>query len=40
MLGVADANIFHKSFSDQTGQLWSPDGRLLATTTQTCYFKA
>lgn len=40
VLGVADANIFHKSFSDQTGQLWSPDGRLLATTTQTCYFKA
>lgn len=40
VLGVADANIFHKSFSDQTGQLWAPSGRLLATTTQTCYFKA
>jgi hypothetical protein len=40
VLGVADANIFHKSFSDQIGQLWAPSGRLLATTTQTCYFKA
>jgi len=31
----ADANIFHK-----TGKLWSPGGRLLATTTQIAYFKA
>jgi acyl-CoA thioesterase len=40
VLGAADANIFHKSFSDQTGELWSPRGRLLATTSQTVYFKA
>lgn len=40
VLGAADANIFHKSFSDQTGELWSPSGRLLATTSQTVYFKA
>lgn len=40
VLGVADANIFHKSFSDQIGQLWSPGGRLLATTSQVVYFKA
>lgn len=40
VLGAADANIFHKSFSDQTGQLWSPGGRLLATTSQVVYFKA
>ncbi len=40
VLGVADANIFHKSFSDQTGELWSPGGRLLATTSQVVYFKA
>lgn len=40
VLGAADAHIFHKSFSDQTGELWSPGGRLLATTTQTVYFKA
>jgi acyl-CoA thioesterase len=40
VLAVADANIFRKSYSDQTGQLWSPNGRLLATTTQIAYFKA
>lgn len=40
VLGAADANIFHKSFSDQTGELWSPSGRLLATTSQVVYFKA
>jgi hypothetical protein len=27
VLGAADANSFHKSFSDQTGELWSPNGR-------------
>ncbi len=26
--------IFHKSFGDQTGELWAPSGRLLATTTR------
>lgn len=40
VLGAADARSFHKSFSDQTGELWSPGGRLLATTSQTVYFKA
>lgn len=40
VLGVADANVFHKSFSDQHGELWSPNGRLLATTHQITYFKA
>lgn len=40
ILATADANIFHRSYGDQTGQLWSPDGRLLATTTQMAYFKA
>jgi acyl-CoA thioesterase len=40
VLAVADANIFHKSYGDQTGKLWSPNGRLLATTTQITYFKA
>jgi acyl-CoA thioesterase len=40
VLAVADANIFHKSYGDQTGKLWSPSGRLLATTTQIAYFKA
>jgi acyl-CoA thioesterase len=40
VLGVADAKIFNKSYSDQNGELWSPQGRLLATTTQIAYFKA
>ena len=40
VLGVADAKIFHKSYGDQNGELWSPSGRLLATTTQITYFKA
>ena len=26
MLAVADAKIFHKSYGDQTGELWSPSG--------------
>jgi acyl-CoA thioesterase len=40
VLAVADARIFHKSYGDQSGELWSPGGRLLATTTQIAYFKA
>ena len=40
VLAVADAKIFHRSYGDQNGELWSPDGRLLATTTQIGYFKA
>jgi acyl-CoA thioesterase len=40
VLAVADGRIFHKSYGDQTGELWSPDGRLLATTHQIAYFKA
>ena len=40
VLAVADARIFHKSYGDQHGELWSPNGRLLATTTQIAYFKA
>jgi acyl-CoA thioesterase len=40
VLAVADAKIFHKSYGDQHGELWSPSGRLLATTTQITFFKA
>jgi len=40
ILAVADASIFHKSYGDQSAELWSPNGRLLATTTQIAYFKA
>ena len=39
VLAVADAKIFHKSYGDQAGELWSPGGRLLATTHQIAYFK-
>ena len=34
LLGVADAKIFTSGFFDQSAELWSPDRRLLATTTQ------
>ena len=40
VLATADAKIFHRSYGDQHGELWSPNGRLLATTTQIAYFKA
>jgi acyl-CoA thioesterase len=40
VLAVADARIFHKNYGDQAGELWSPQGRLLATTHQIAYFKA
>ena len=40
VLGVADAKVFNRSYQDQHGELWSPSGKLLATTTQMGYFKA
>lgn len=40
VLGVADARTFHRSYGDQAAELWSPTGRLLATSTQVFYFKA
>lgn len=40
VLAVADGSVFHKSYGDQTGALWSPSGKLLATTQQIAYFKA
>lgn len=40
LLGIADAHVFHKSYADQTAELWSPSGRLLATSQQIAYFKA
>jgi hypothetical protein len=36
----ADARVFHRSFGDQSGELWSEDGRLLATAFQIAYFRA
>ena len=40
VIGRADARRFHRSYADQTGELWSAAGRLLATTHQIAYFKA
>jgi len=40
VLACADAKIFNRSYQDQTGELWSPSGKLIATTTQIGYFKA
>ncbi|MEP6876047.1 MAG: thioesterase family protein [Burkholderiales bacterium] len=39
IFGVADAHVFHRGYADQTGELWSVTGRLLATTQQIAYFK-
>ena len=40
VLAIANASSFHKNYADQTGELWSPGGRLLATTHQIADFKA
>lgn len=40
VLGAADGRSFSKNYGDQIGELWSPSGRLLATTTQMAYYKA
>jgi hypothetical protein len=37
---TAGGKIFHKSYGNQSGELWSPNRRLLATTHQIAYFKA
>jgi acyl-CoA thioesterase len=39
VLACADAKIFIRSYQDQSGELWSPSGKLIATTTQMGYFK-
>jgi Thioesterase-like superfamily len=40
VFSTADSRIFTKGFSGQTGDLWSRDGRLLATSHQIVYFRA
>lgn len=40
LLGAADAKVFNKGYSDQTVDLWSRPGRLLATSHQVVYFRA
>ena len=39
VLGVAKALNFRNGYFDQTGELWSPEGQLLASTHQLVYFK-
>jgi acyl-CoA thioesterase len=39
VLGVARALSYRHGYFDQTGELWSPDGQLLASTHQLVYFK-
>lgn len=39
ILGTAHANCFDRGFFDQSAQLWSRDGALIATTYQIVYFK-
>jgi acyl-coenzyme A thioesterase PaaI-like protein len=40
MLGVARGQVFSRNFFDQSSQLWSPEGRCLATSHQIVYFKS
>ncbi len=39
VLACADAKIFNRSYQDQNGELWSPSGKLIATTTQMALFQ-
>ena len=39
VLGSADARIFDRGFHDQSAELWSEDGRLLATSHQLVYYR-
>ncbi|QNP43084.1 thioesterase family protein [Sphingomonas daechungensis] len=39
VLGTAEARIFDRGFHDQSAQLWSEGGRLLATSHQLVYFR-
>jgi acyl-CoA thioesterase len=39
VLGSAHAHVMHDGFQDQTGVLWSADGRCLASTHQTMYYR-
>ena len=39
VLGTADARIFDRGFHDQSAELWSAGGRLLATSHQLVYYR-
>jgi acyl-CoA thioesterase len=40
LAAVADAHVFHRSFCDQSAELYGAGGQLLATTSQVAYYKA
>jgi acyl-CoA thioesterase len=40
LLGIADAHAFRHGFADQSAELWSDDGTLLAVSHQVTWFKA
>jgi len=39
LIGMADSKVFRKGYFDQSAELWSADGRLLASSVQTVYYK-
>jgi acyl-CoA thioesterase len=39
LAAVADSRVFHRSFCDQTAELYGASGQLLATSTQIAYFR-
>jgi acyl-CoA thioesterase len=39
LLGIAEAHILRKGFSNQVAELWSRDGKLLASSSQIVYFR-
>ncbi len=39
VLGLADSRIFDRGFHDQSAEIWSADGRLLATSHQVVYYR-
>jgi hypothetical protein len=40
LAAVADAHVFHRSFCDQSAELYGAGGQLLATTSQVAYYNA
>lgn len=40
VLGVADARVFRHGFNDQSAEIWSDDGVLLAVSHQVVWFKS
>ena len=39
LAALADARVFHRSFCDQSAELYGAGGQLLATSTQIAYFR-